>query len=44
VVPVGPEATQTLRRIVRQGDGGVVEELAGCTFVKLLGEGGWRDE
>ena len=43
VVPVGPEAGQVLRRIVHRVDGQTVEDLTGCTFVKLVGEGGWRE-
>ena len=43
VVPVGPEASQVLRRVVHRRDGHAVEDLTGCTFVKLVGEGGWQD-
>jgi len=42
VIPVGGGAVQTLKRITRRGDNFDEEEICSCTFVKLIGEDGWR--
>jgi protein-L-isoaspartate(D-aspartate) O-methyltransferase len=44
VLPIGPQDSQVLMRITRQGDDLVSEELCPCRFVKLIGQEGWHDE
>ena len=43
VVPVGGRAHQTLTRVRLTPHGLVSENLGGCRFVPLLGDGGWPD-
>ena len=44
VLPMGDDELQTLVRIRRGADGGLIEEYLGeCRFVKLLGSYGWED-
>ncbi|MFO7707021.1 MAG: protein-L-isoaspartate(D-aspartate) O-methyltransferase [Desulfobacterales bacterium] len=43
VVPVGNQHTQELIRIVKDEHGTRRTELGGCRFVKLVGEGGWKE-
>jgi protein-L-isoaspartate(D-aspartate) O-methyltransferase len=42
VLPVGPQDSQTLTCLRRQGGSLIRRELAGCMFVPLLGRHGWR--
>jgi protein-L-isoaspartate(D-aspartate) O-methyltransferase len=43
VIPVGGSTAQVLKCLVKTPQGSVQEsELAGCVFVKLVGEQGWR--
>ena len=44
VIPVGSLCSQTLRRVIKGEKGIQQEDLAGCVFVKLVGEQGWREE
>ncbi len=44
VVPVGSAEVQVLRRLTRAPEGPVVEDMAGCVFVKLIGAHGWPEE
>jgi protein-L-isoaspartate(D-aspartate) O-methyltransferase len=44
VLPVGPDEQQMLVRLTRRGDVLEREDLCRCVFVKLIGEGGWREE
>lgn len=44
VIPEGGSDTQMLRRLTRKGDGLHVEDLAACSFVKLIGARAWRAE
>lgn len=44
VVPVGDKQVQTLKRVTRQGDQFIEEDLGGCRFVNLVGEHGWSAE
>jgi protein-L-isoaspartate(D-aspartate) O-methyltransferase len=41
VIPVGSRFQQNLLRIVRRPEGDEVEDMGGCFFVPLLGEGAW---
>jgi len=43
LVPVGPRWTQTLVRVVRQGDQFRTEQSIGVAFVPLIGEHGWQE-
>ena len=43
VIPVGGSTAQVLKCLVKTPEGSVQEsELAGCVFVKLVGEQGWQ--
>jgi protein-L-isoaspartate(D-aspartate) O-methyltransferase len=42
VIPVGSRFQQNLLRIVRKPEGDEVEDMGGCFFVPLLGEGAWN--
>jgi protein-L-isoaspartate(D-aspartate) O-methyltransferase len=42
IVPVGDRSTQTLFKVIRQGNGYVKEDLGGCRFVDLIGTHGWK--
>jgi len=42
IVPVGDRSTQTLFKVIRQGNGYVKEDLGGCRFVDLIGAHGWK--
>jgi len=41
VIPVGSRHTQELYKITRQIDGNKLENLGGCRFVSLIGQGAW---
>ena len=43
VIPVGWQENETMMRIRKLAHGFHREELLKCRFVKLVGEGGWRD-
>lgn len=43
VIPIGDEFSQTLTKIVREGDDYHQSTLTGCVFVKLIGNQGWKD-
>jgi len=43
VLPVGRDHTQTLVKVVRQGDDFHRTELGNCRFVKLMGQFGWSE-
>ena len=43
VIPVGPQYTQMLVLIRREGDEFRQTDVCGCVFVPLLGEHGWRN-
>jgi protein-L-isoaspartate(D-aspartate) O-methyltransferase len=44
VIPVGSRYSQSLLKIERVGGRFDTEEITGCVFVPLGGEGGWREE
>ena len=44
VVPVGGAGAQMLRRLTRAPEGPVLQNLAGCVFVMLIGAHGWPEE
>jgi len=44
VIPVGPRYSQTLLKILREGDHFEEEDTTGCVFVPLVGEFGWKEE
>ena len=45
VIPVGDRISQMLMRVTRHGENDYREErLAGCRFVPLVGDHGWRNE
>jgi protein-L-isoaspartate(D-aspartate) O-methyltransferase len=44
VIPTGPRFTQTLYKLIRQGDRFREEEVTGCVFVPLVGDYGWEDK
>lgn len=41
VMPVGNRESQVLVRVTRTAEGFVKEQLMGCRFVPLIGQGGW---
>jgi len=41
VIPVGDEATQTLRIVTRTEQGPQIRESGGCRFVRLIGDAAW---
>lgn len=43
VIPVGNESMQNLFRVTHTPEGFKTENLGGCTFVKLIGRYGWRN-
>jgi protein-L-isoaspartate(D-aspartate) O-methyltransferase len=43
VIPVGDEFSQSLTKIVRDGDDFRHFDLTGCVFVKLIGNHGWKE-
>ncbi len=42
VIPVGSRWQQNLVKITRTPEGDIVDDLGGCFFVPLLGEGAWN--
>ena len=44
VIPVGSRYTQELYKITRKKNRDIVQNLGGCRFVSLVGEGAWDDE
>lgn len=44
VIPVGGRMSQVLKRVVREEQGTVEEELGACVFVPLLGAYAWKKE
>jgi protein-L-isoaspartate(D-aspartate) O-methyltransferase len=44
VVPVGSRWQQDLLKVVKRRSGKKVENLGGCYFVPLIGEGAWEEE
>ena len=44
VIPVGSRYSQSLLKIERVGGHFETEDITGCVFVPLVGEGGWREE
>ena len=42
VIPVGSRFQQNLLRIVRKPEGDEVEDMGGCFFVPLIGDGAWN--
>ncbi len=42
VLPVGSDREQALVKIVKTGEGVERKVLTGCTFVPLIGRGGWQ--
>jgi protein-L-isoaspartate(D-aspartate) O-methyltransferase len=42
VIPIGGRASQVLKRIVREEEGIVEEELSPCVFVPLVGAYAWK--
>jgi protein-L-isoaspartate(D-aspartate) O-methyltransferase len=44
VIPVGQRYEQDLYKITRGEDKNIVENLGGCRFVSLIGEGAWDNE
>ena len=43
VIPVGNQSIQNLFRVTHTKEGFKTENLGGCTFVKLIGRYGWRN-
>jgi protein-L-isoaspartate(D-aspartate) O-methyltransferase len=43
IIPIGDEFSQSLTKIVREGDEFHHFNLTGCVFVKLIGDQGWKD-
>ena len=43
IIPVGDEFSQSLTKIVREGDEFHDFDLTGCVFVKLIGNHGWKE-
>ena len=43
VIPVGDQYLQDLKRITKKNGQTFTESLGGCRFVKLIGEGGWKE-
>jgi len=43
VIPVGTQSMQNLFRVTHTPEGFKTENLGGCTFVKLIGRYGWRN-
>ena len=44
VIPVGDEATQTLRVVTRTELSPQIREAGGCRFVRLIGDAAWPEE
>jgi protein-L-isoaspartate(D-aspartate) O-methyltransferase len=44
IIPAGSRYSQTLYKIIRQGDQFSEEEVTGCVFVPLVGDYGWEEE
>ncbi len=44
VIPVGSRYVQELYKITRRRKKNLVENLGGCRFVSLIGEGAWEEE
>ncbi len=44
VIPVGSRYEQELYKITRQSQKDVVQDLGGCRFVSLIGEGAWQKD
>ncbi|MDD5037797.1 MAG: protein-L-isoaspartate(D-aspartate) O-methyltransferase [Dehalococcoidales bacterium] len=44
VIPVGSLYSQELYKITRQKDNNIVQNLGGCRFVSLVGEGAWEED
>ncbi|MBN1152291.1 MAG: protein-L-isoaspartate(D-aspartate) O-methyltransferase [Dehalococcoidia bacterium] len=42
VIPVGSRWQQNLTKITRKPEGDIVQDLGGCYFVPLLGQGAWN--
>ncbi len=43
VIPVGSRFVQELYKITKRRDKNIVENLGGCRFVSLIGEGAWGE-
>jgi len=43
VIPVGSRWQQELLRVTKLGKGNAIENLGGCYFVPLIGEGAWEE-
>jgi protein-L-isoaspartate(D-aspartate) O-methyltransferase len=43
VIPVGDRSTQRLLKVVRTGEGPVIESSIPCVFVPLIGAHGWKE-
>jgi protein-L-isoaspartate(D-aspartate) O-methyltransferase len=43
VIPVGTRYMQELSKITRTRDRNMVQNLGGCRFVSLIGDGAWQD-
>lgn len=43
VIPVGSRWQQELLRVTKLGKGNEIENLGGCYFVPLIGEGAWEE-
>ena len=44
VIPVGSRYLQELHKITRRSKKNTVQNLGGCRFVSLIGEGAWEEE
>ncbi len=44
VIPVGSRYVQELYKITKRRKNNLVENLGGCRFVSLIGEGAWEEE
>ena len=42
VIPVGSRVQQNLLRILRKPEGDEIEDMGGCFFVPLIGDGAWN--
>ncbi|MFC1937517.1 protein-L-isoaspartate(D-aspartate) O-methyltransferase [Chloroflexota bacterium] len=43
VIPAGPQYMQSLYKVTKHRDRNVVENLGGCRFVSLIGDGAWEE-
>ncbi len=44
VIPIGSRYVQELYKVTKRRKKNIVQNLGGCRFVSLIGEGGWEEE